>query len=408
MPDLTLSDRRQVLRIGVEASALRLPRSGIGRYALSVTERLLKMATNGAQFCLYSYDDCLPRHVVEQENVIARIARVPLPFFRGLTYLNLWLPHMLRRDGVDVFYAPATMAPLGMPRDIPLVPVVYDLVSILYPETMREASRYIFGVTFERVIKEAELIISDSQTTANDLARLRGIEPDRIQVIHAAAGPHFTVRDRAAAAALMARKYGVQGDYVLCVATLEPRKNLPRAIKAFARVCQERQTSLQLVVAGARGWKTSAIYRTIQSLGMGDKVISLGYVDERDMPDAYNAAIALLFPSVYEGFGIPIVEAMACGIPVITSNVSSMPEVAGDAAILVDPLDVKSIAVGLKRLVDDRNLWQQMRERGLQRAKMFSWEGAARQTMEVLKSVAVRRRKRSRVHRRRTTVEVGE
>ncbi len=187
----------------------------------------------------------------------------------------------------------------------------------------------------------------------------------------------------------MAARYGLPPRYVLAVGTLEPRKNLTTLLAAFARLRRngEVDADLRLVLAGARGWLEEPIFATVRSLGLEDAVRFTGFVDDDDLPAVYSGAALFVFPSLHEGFGLPLLEAMACGVPVVTSNVSSMPEVAGDAATLVDPRDGEGLAAAIGRLLRDEALRDRLREAGIARARQFSWEATARRTLDAYASL---------------------
>jgi len=208
------------------------------------------------------------------------------------------------------------------------------------------------------------------------------------------------VRDEEAIEAVKAR-YGIAGDYVLFVGTLQPRKNLIRLIEAFSPSTRLRRaqssrsgrrlsnpqspiSNLQLVIAGKKGWLYEEIFQQVEELELEGKVVFTGYVVAGDLPALLSGAGLFVFPSLYEGFGLPVLEAMACGTPVICSNASSLPEVAGDAALLVDPLDVEGLAAAMERVLGDEALRAELIERGFERARKFSWERCARETLDVL------------------------
>jgi glycosyltransferase involved in cell wall biosynthesis len=236
-------------------------------------------------------------------------------------------------------------------------------------------------------------VIAISGTTRDDLVRHEGISPAKITVVHHGHGRHF--QPAASAAIEMVRqRYTLAGPYLLFVGTLQPRKNLERLLAAFDRVAAS-EPSLTLVLVGAIGWQPERLTNALGALAARDRVKVLGFVDDADLPPLMSGALALAFPSLYEGFGLPALEAMACGTPVLTSTTSSMPEVVGDAGLLVDPLDVNAISAGLTRLVRDDALRAGLRQRGLARAATFTWERAARETLAVLRAAVATTRARS-------------
>jgi glycosyltransferase involved in cell wall biosynthesis len=248
--------------------------------------------------------------------------------------------------------------------------------------------------------RRATHIVADSNATAHDLAELYGIPPAKITTIYSGAGDRFTpysgsyFEERRRSAIL--RRYQI-GDapFVLTVGTMQKRKNHLRLVQAFAKVIaqhpahstQHAALPTQLVIAGGKGWLYDEVLAEVQALGLEERVRFIGYVEDSDLPHLYRAARAFAFPSIYEGFGIPPLEAMACGVPVVTSNASSLPEVVGDAGLQVDPFDVDALAHALDTALHDDGWRAQAITRGLTRAKQFTWHGAAEQLMAVYESV---------------------
>jgi glycosyltransferase involved in cell wall biosynthesis len=240
-------------------------------------------------------------------------------------------------------------------------------------------------------VRLATHIVADSQATREDLARHYGADLSRVRVIYPGYDERLQrVEDPQVIAAAKAR-YHIQGDYLLYLGTLQPRKNLSRLIEAFVRAALPWSSSesggLQLVLAGKKGWGYEALSRLVSDMGLQNRVIFPGYIAPEDKAALLSGAKALVFPSLYEGFGMPVLEAMVCGVPVLTSRVSSLPEVAGDAAVLVDPSNVDDIAAGLRRIVHEPDLRRTLVERGYRQAQKFSWQDAARQLWEVFDSI---------------------
>jgi glycosyltransferase involved in cell wall biosynthesis len=229
-----------------------------------------------------------------------------------------------------------------------------------------------------------DAVITVSRQSCQDLIKYLPVNPKKINVIPEAASLHFHPLNEAEYLPALER-HGIRRPYILSVGSLEPRKNLLRLLEAYARLEGSRPS---LVIAGARNyWKSSPVVETVSRLGLEQHVRFTGYVEDADLPALYSAASLFVFPSLYEGFGLPVLEAMACGTPVVTSSVSSLPEVAGDAALLVDPRDVDAIASAMRRILDDSDLAADLRARGLARAAQFSWERTARETLAVYEKV---------------------
>jgi glycosyltransferase involved in cell wall biosynthesis len=284
--------------------------------------------------------------------------------------------------------------PLGCP--VPTVVTVHDLGYLCYPEAHRRFDRWYLDWTTRRHAHSAVCLVADSNATRADLVRHYGAYTDRIKVIYPGRDETLQrVEDPAALAAVRAR-YGTAGSYLLYLGTLQPRKNLIRLMDAYVRAQsaaapldaghQPAQRHPQLVLAGKKGWLCDDLLRHAAALGLEERVVFPGYVAAEHKAALLSGALALVFPSLYEGFGMPVLEALACGVPVLTSNVSSLPEVAGDAALMVDPLSVDDIAAGMVRLMDSYDLRRSLIERGYQQAQRFSWPRAAAQLWEVFDS----------------------
>ena len=282
---------------------------------------------------------------------------------------QLLLPLELARHRLDVLHSPDYIPPFA--RNCRSVVTIHDLAFLRWPELLTPDSRAYFNGHIERAVASAEAIIAVSQATKQDLVDLLGVSPDKVRVIYEAAGFDATSDPP---------RENMPEDYVLFVGTFEPRKNLPRLIEAFARV-RERGYKGKLVLAGTPGWLAK---EALDAVERHSADVLVRGVD----PRVYGPARALALPSLYEGFGLPLLEAMSNGVPVLTSNVSSLPEIAGDAALLVDPLDVDAIADGLWQLLTDSELGSRLAARGRARAAEFSWERAARETLDVYHSLA--------------------
>lgn len=288
-------------------------------------------------------------------------------------------PWIAWRERLHLLHALAYVTPIITP--CPTVVTVHDLSFVRYPEAFRPFNRLYLRVMTRRSVFRARRVIADSVSTQRDLTRWWGVPAERISVVPIGVGEAFSPASREHVEAFRRRR-GLPRRFILYLGTLEPRKNVIAVIEAFARWARASgDRELQLIVGGAKGWYYERIFSRVQELGMGDRVRFPGYIPADELPDWYRAAEVFVYPSLYEGFGLPPLEAMACGTPVITSNTSSLPEVVGDAALKVDPHDVEAIAEALARLLEDADLRQQLREAGLARARLFSWERTARETI---------------------------
>lgn len=297
---------------------------------------------------------------------------------------TLWLfaggVRMMKKDGAGIFCGTRQMLPPYLPSRVKKVLMVYDLVWHYYPETMDWYNRLVAKLIFRKSITKADHIITISEATANALGKILNVSRDRITIAYPAADGYQPL-DKSASLEYISQKYGVNKKYVLTVSTVEPRKNLVTLLNVFAEL---KSSDFQLLIAGASGWKTSAIYSKYNELGLSENEVKfLGYVPDEDMNRLYSGARLFVFPSVYEGFGIPPLEAMASGTPVIVSNSSSLPEVVGDAGVLLDPYDADAWSATISVIMSDVSMQDEMIEKGIKRAGVFSWESSALKTLMV-------------------------
>lgn len=288
-------------------------------------------------------------------------------------------PLALRRQRIEVVHGPVNVAPVV--SGLPSVVTVHDLAFLIYPEQYPGAKqRYLNWVTRQSV-RRAQRVIAVSEHTRQDILRFYGVEPARVVTVPNGIDPAMRpVTDEAALASLRAA-HGLDRDFVLFVGTLQPRKNLIGLLRAYARIAE--RVEAPLVVVGGRGWLDDPVFHEARALGIAERVVFAGYADPASLALWYSAATIFVYPSLYEGFGLPVLEAMACGAPVITSSTSSLPEVAGEAALLVDPTDAAALAVAMERALNDAGLRARLRESGLRRARQFTWERTARETVAV-------------------------
>jgi glycosyltransferase involved in cell wall biosynthesis len=359
--------------IGIDASrALRARRTGTENYALELIRQLLAQGREH-RFRLYCDQPPAPTLFGNTANAEIRVIHWP----RLWTHVRLsW--EMVRRPP-DVLFVPAHVLPLVCPSRS--VVTVHDLGYLHYPEAHTHWQRAYLAWSTRWSARHATHLLADSIATRDDVLA-QGLAPaEKLTVVYP--GRDQTMRpvsDRETLSALRFR-LDLGPRYVLHVGTLHPRKNLVRLIEAFALLGDE---GLQLALCGERGWLPRSIERRVQELGIADRVRLVGYVDDRDLAALYSAAACFAYPSLFEGFGFPVLEAQACGTPVVASNSSSIPEVAGDAAVLVDPLDTTSISRGLERALNDEELRRGLVERGFANVARFSWVRCAEQTLDVL------------------------
>ncbi len=369
------------MRIGIDARLVYYHQAGIGQYILRLTEALARI-------------DQRDRFVFFQ----SRKDRTNLADGRNVRIQKLWTPshHRFERIAMSAELAPYALDVLHSPDFIPpaivrcpTVITVHDLAFLLYPRFLtRDSARYYGQVDI--AARSADHIIAVSDSTKRDTIRLLGVPEEKITVIHEAANPLFRpIKDQDSLKRVTAQ-YNLPDEFILFVGTIEPRKNIPALLRAFRRLRDNYKSRAKLVIAGNRGWLVEEVDAVIQQLELGDSVCCLGGIPNEELVYLYNAARVFVLPSFYEGFGLPPLEAMACGTPVIVSNSSSLPEVVGDAGWLVNPDDVEGLTVALYRILADEGLRNEMSAKGVKRAAIFSWERAARETLAVYRKVADR------------------
>lgn len=357
-------------RIAVDARPLSIPTTGIGRYTEAVLSRLLD---SHHDWFLYS-DRPLRTDLAVRANVQTRTGQLRAAKLSSL-FAQWQFPRWCADDQVDLFWSPRHHLPLFMSSAIGRVVTIHDLVWRRYPQTMSRFGRVLERMLMPPSVKRANVVIAVSHSTESELVQYFPECAERVRTIYEA--PFLSPADEP----------GPVGEYFLFVGTVEPRKNLLRLLEAYALYVTQVEQPLPFKICGGRGWGLPMLTERLQALGVGDWVEVLGYVADDQLPDLYRRARALLIPSLYEGFGLPIVEAFSQGTPVLTSNRGAMAEVAGDAALLVDPECTGAIATALNSLADDTNLARALRQRALERASVFSWDAAASQTLAVMESL---------------------
>lgn len=347
-------------------------RSGTGRYTAELARAL---AALGSDFHL----DTLWPEGVEHPPAGSRVRLLPVS---GGVLRRLWTDHaairrIARDTGATVVHYPANIGPAIAPEG--LVVTVHDCSFFREPAWFRRDRAWYYRHFVARGLRRARRVIVDSQATAADVGEWLHVPPERIDVIPLGVGTHFRPADAAAQDAVR-RKHRLPESYFLFVGTLEPRKNLTRIIAAWAQATA--QGGPDLVIAGRRGWKTGALDAAIAQCRRQDRIHLAGFLPQTDLPAVMSAAVGFVWPTLLEGFGLPVLEAMACGTPVITSNTSSLPELTGDAALLVHPENTKAIAAAMRLLMEDAALRQSLRDKGFARAALFTWERTARLTLD--------------------------
>lgn len=363
--------------IGIDASRAALARhTGTETYAYRLIQAMAPLATNRVRLRLYTHQPPVPRNWPAGPFVETRV----IPFPRLWTHLRLAAE--ISRHPPDALFVPAHVLPMYCP--VPAAVTVHDLGYRRFPQAHTRFQRWYLNTTTRRHVRVAGRIIADSEATKTDLLQFYDADPSHIDVVHL--GLDATLQPTPLGPA-MRQKYGLPQNYLLYLGTLQPRKNLTRLLAAFQQLSHDFP-AVYLVLAGGTGWLAKDIFDQIATLKPADRIILPGFIPEADKAALLSGALAYVFPSLHEGFGLPILEAMACGTPVLAADSSSLPEIAGDAALLVNPLDVEAIAGGLRRLLADEALRRSLVEKGFRRIEAFSWQKAGQRIWRILLELA--------------------
>lgn len=364
------------MRIGFDITPLTVPRSGVGTYTA-----------------------CLLAHLKQEGNAIVTLSHFPEDYrwseggvyrspktFNKTLWMQLLLRQQIKRLRLDVCHFTNSVAPLWSPR--PTVLTIHDMTLWLYPDYHPWRRRATMRPIVPMAARQAAAVITVSHSAKEDIMRILGVPPEKISVIYEA--PDRSFRPLTSGPELLAvrRQYNLPESFILHVGTLEPRKNLVRLLEAFAILRERQAIDHDMVFVGKMGWSYSGVFAAVERLGLSQSVHFLDFVPNRWLAAIYNLATALVYPSHYEGFGLPVVEAMACGTPVISSPNGALAEIASDAAAFVQAEDVLSIAETIHQVLNDEQLRAEMRVKGLARSSEFSWKRAAEQTHLVYRHVA--------------------
>jgi glycosyltransferase involved in cell wall biosynthesis len=373
------------MRIAVTGHLLKGRNTGVEHYITNIMRNV--PAQDAENEYLYYVNRAVPDdiagggRVAIKRNDITDLGR-PVRFM----WEQVRLPALLARDNVDLLHAPGYTMPV-MTR-IPTVVTIHDTIAMRYPAYCSWSTYLHYRVMLPWTAARARRIITTTEYTKRDIIDTLGVSPGKIDVVPLAVHHAFRpIEDRSIVRGVV-DGYGLPADIILFVGNLEPKKNVEMLIEAFGALVNERAIPHGLVLAGRRAWLYKRLLRKVRSLGLGDRVYFPGEVPIGDLVSLYNAADVFVFPSLYEGFGIPPLEAMACGVPVVTADSSALPEVVGDAAVTVDPKRPRELIDALRRVLTDDSLRAGMRKRGLERAKRYTWERTARGTVAVYRRAA--------------------
>ncbi len=383
------------MRVGIDASALPSRPVGAGNYIIQLIRAIARHKVindsipdsnqlDGLEFVIFVQRSRLELLNVEETPNLHLIVLPNISPSMRLLWEQISLPRLAKSHQVDLLHSLHYTMPLAYRGRI--VVTFHDMTFFLFPHHHTLLKRYIFRFFIRTSSRHAVALIADSESTRQDAIRLVGVRPDKIFTAQLGVTQEFRpIRDNAILQHAR-QKYHLPEHFLLYVGMIEPRKNLPTLLQAYATIA-DQMPDHRLVVVGPKGWMVENILQQTGRLNISDKVHFTGYVERADLPGIYNMADVFIYPSVYEGFGLPVLEAMACGTPVITSNVSSMPEIVGDAGVLLTPNDSQALAQALLELINDPVYRQRLSTKGLERAAAFTWDRTAEKTVAVYRHV---------------------
>ncbi len=370
------------MHIGIDAHAIGAQQGGNETYIRNLIRALAALDADN-RYTIYLANaqaaaEWQNGFVAQHPNFSVRLLPPPTPLVR----VPVFLTYELRRRPVDVLHVQYTAPPFC---PAPVVATIHDLAFEHLPETFTRRGSLQLKLTVRRTARRAARIATVSEYSRQDLLRTYRLAPEKVVTTYNGIEPHFTTQPRAAdEAAQVRQRFGIAREFLLAVGSLQPRKNLERLIRTYARLRREQPDfAPQLVIVGRKLWLAESIFAEVSRQPWASDVILTGYVGDDDLPALYRTASAFVYPSLFEGFGLPPLEAMACGTPVITSNISSLPEVAGSAALLIDPLNEQELAAALQRILNDQPLRARLRAEGVRQAAKFTWRDAAEKTLQL-------------------------
>jgi len=317
-----------------------------------------------------------------------KLLKVKSIFFRFIVLRifleQFFVPFILLYKSIDLIHSLHYSTPIFTFRTKRVV-TIHDMTFFKFPKLHKRLKTIYFRLFIHMLPRVADKIISISESTYNDFVSLTGANSDNVTVIHSGVPDLNTQLFTDENYISLKRKFGIDGEYLLFIGTIEPRKNLHKLILAFDKFIQQK-SGYQLVIAGPKGWHYKRIFKAVEELGLEGKIIFTGYISEEEKAILLKRAKIFVYPSIYEGFGLPVLEALSMGAATITSNISSMPEIAGDAAVLINPESLDEINSALNMLVEDQHMYQEIKRKAVSQAANFTWEKTAEKTIELYKS----------------------
>jgi glycosyltransferase involved in cell wall biosynthesis len=372
------------MKIAIDALTVKSLYHGMGIYITN----LLKQMVSDSTHSFIIYNKCREFEVLSKNNEKVELQNVKKSKVLRILWEYLNLPTLLKQEKVNVFWGPSNFLPLK--KVCKYVVTIHDLSSFTHAQTYPFARRNYYQYIIRQAVKRADLIVTDSLSSQKDLTDFFSVPKDKIKVIYCGVDDMFQPLTSTSIISQVKEQYHLPSNFILTLGVLEPKKNTDRLIKAYAAAKKQYFNLPQLVIAGSikYGWSNKNIFKLVKQYNLAKDVIFTGSIKHIDLPALYSTAKLFILPSLFEGFGLPVIEAMACGTPVITSNVSSLPEVAGDAGILINPYDTEAISQTMIKVLSDKTLQKDMRTKGFENVKRFSWKNSAKELIGLFEEVA--------------------
>lgn len=362
------------MKIGISAEFINMKSGGPESYIANLIKALMRTDTN--EYNLYVID----RKATQGLDIPPNFNIRPLRFYNPWIRNSVILPFELLRRPVDILHIQNVAPPLYKGK---LIATIHDISFDIFPETFPKAMRLRLSLLVKMTAHKADIVITGSENTKKDLISIYGVPAEKIEVTPYSHSKIYRQINDSGRIDAIKKRYNLNGSFVLYTGTLQPRKNITGLINSWSILRSKYNVQCKLVIAGKPGWLYSDIMRSMKESMYSEDIIYLGYVPDEDLPYIFNAADLYVYPSFYEGFGLTILEAMACGVPVIVANNSSLIEVTGDAGILIDPYNEQEIAEAMFKVFNDPDLKNNMIRKGLSRSEKFSWEHTAKKTLAV-------------------------
>lgn len=370
------------MKIGLVTNLMDSHTGGISRYTKNLVENLLRLDRENEYVLIHSNRKKCQLSGKYKEIQLPFFTSIPHKFITGLLYLD----KICKDEKLDILHDTGQIGPYFWPSKTKRILTIFDVSIYRYPEVFTTLTRLYYR-SMNRVTKNIDKIITISKYSKNDIIKFLHVSPNKVSVTHLGVEKHFCKIKNPALLDQVRKKLHLPNSFVLFVGTIEPRKNIPFLIKAFAKVKEDLPKETKLVIAGRKGWERKDTYSLPSLLGIENDVIFTGQIEDTYLPALYNLADVFVYPSLYEGFGLPVLEAMACRCPVITSNVSSLPEIAGKGALLINPANENELAKKIKDVIINQKIRENLIHSGFIQSEKFSWETCALQTLNIYKNV---------------------